>query len=974
MKYNLKGETIMRKKLTVTLGVLFIISCITMLASAEVKMEFAANSDFGGVQGANGWLYEYSTDGGNTYKELDVYSNACWTTKKADGTGNENWGICSANWNLTSHDVILATTFYAPYSGVVTVGSTNGIVAPSSADIEYRLTYNGTPIKDWQTFPKGTTQWAYYNDLAPVEVTEGDKIRYEIRLAQNEDSLKQCWHIPKVTYKKIYEDINNPYFSTNTMTVKPGAAKKISIITPDDTEEKAKGIVSANPELVSVFQLDNSWYVQGLNAGDATINLLSDSGEIFDQCTVTVSSQIVTEADITKITYNSNSDFSNIQGSPFRYQYSENGKDFYDFDLLDDEGRQWAKENQWGGHDWNYPFIQGNHLYLIAGGPSCSELFIAPFSGIISFNTASEWSASESDSIKIQRNGEQIFPAPGVEYRPTVQSWFKLGSMDVTAGDEIRVIFDRTDPNAGNGEIWYQYTMNCQNGTFQSDGTVKNTASIDTEVIKLIDGETIDVPLTILSRNGEKENFKLTSSDSSVASVAQEDGVWRISANSTGRAVLSVVGENSGVTDTCEICVFDSSGIIVDEFALVPDTDKVSARIAVQIDGSSLQAEAQLIIAGYDSDNKLQCIVPNHQIYENNGIYKTDMILPNENIKTVKAFLWDGFETLNPITKTQVGDIETLQFSRISPDDPAIAYIGRWTGDSNGYTSGWARPYFKVDFTGTSLRINLTTKTNLAVTIDGQESKISNAQGMVVLAEGLSEGTHHARVTTASYNGVISLKELFVDAGEKCITPELNSKHIEFIGDSITAAEGGYSWMLGEELGLEHNRVCYPGIALTDGTGYYSINNIAPLFRWGMESAYLQSTMPGTGSYNLWDTKKLIPDFIVVNLGTNDNVSGSGTREIERFGKAYERLLNTLRTAYPNAEIFVLEMVSVSSSDKDARQETIKNTVETMGDSKIHYVPTRDWNAEISGDNIHPTQNGHRTITNKLKEILQSYL
>jgi hypothetical protein len=206
MKYNMKGETIMRRKLTFILGVIFLISCMTTLASAEVKMEFAANNDFGGVQGANGWMYEYSTDDGKTYKQMDVYDNGCWTAKKADGSGNEIWGICSANWNLISHDVILATTFYAPYSGVVTVGSANGIVAPSSADIEYRLTYNGTPIKDWETFPMGSTQWEYYKGLEPVEVTVGDKIRYEIRLAQTADSFKQCWHIPKVTYTTVYEN------------------------------------------------------------------------------------------------------------------------------------------------------------------------------------------------------------------------------------------------------------------------------------------------------------------------------------------------------------------------------------------------------------------------------------------------------------------------------------------------------------------------------------------------------------------------------------------------------------------------------------------------------------------------------------------------------------------------------------------------------------------------------------------------
>ncbi len=206
MKYNMKGESIMKKKLTFILGIVFLISCMTTFVTAEVKTEFDAYDDFGNIQGANGWLYEYSLDNGATYKQMDVYSNDCWTTKKADGSGNESWGIRPANWNLTRNDVILSTTFYAPYSGVVTVGSANGIEAPSSADIEYRLTYNGTPIKDWETFPMGTKQWEYYKGLSNIEVETGDKIRYEIRLVENLDSLKQCWHIPKVTYETVYEN------------------------------------------------------------------------------------------------------------------------------------------------------------------------------------------------------------------------------------------------------------------------------------------------------------------------------------------------------------------------------------------------------------------------------------------------------------------------------------------------------------------------------------------------------------------------------------------------------------------------------------------------------------------------------------------------------------------------------------------------------------------------------------------------
>ena len=43
-------------------------------------------------------------------------------------------------------------------------------------------------------------------------------------------------------------------------------------------------------------------------------------------------------------------------------------------------------------------------------------------------------------------------------------------------------------------------------------------------------------------------------------------------------------------------------------------------------------------------------------------------------------------------------------------------------------------------------------------------------------------------------------------------------------------------------------------------------------------------------------------------------------------------------------------------------------------DSKIHYIDTTNWGVEIGADGVHPTDNGHVTITNKLIQLLGQYL
>jgi lysophospholipase L1-like esterase len=309
----------------------------------------------------------------------------------------------------------------------------------------------------------------------------------------------------------------------------------------------------------------------------------------------------------------------------------------------------------------------------------------------------------------------------------------------------------------------------------------------------------------------------------------------------------------------------------------------------------------------------------------------------------------------------------------ISPNDSAIKYRGRWAVSGGATESNWVRPYFKTAFTGANIRINLTQSTNLSVILDGVESSYIGAQGSFVLGANLPAGTHSLRVATLDWADRLFFTGLSVDDVGALSTPAMRPKHIEFIGDSITAWKNGYSWQVPEQLNVESSRIAWPGIALVDGFGYY--RSTPPLY--GMASAFLKAGMPEYGSAGDWSfpAAPFIPDVVVVNLGTNDaaQITGMPTY-LTNFNTTYAAFLRTVRSKYSQAHIFVLKPFSIPYLNVNVAIQNAAQTVINEGDAKVHYVETSSWGVQIGPDGVHPTDAGHVTITNKLIPLVSPYL
>lgn len=180
--------------------------------------------------------------------------------------------------------------------------------------------------------------------------------------------------------------------------------------------------------------------------------------------------------------------------------------------------------------------------------------------------------------------------------------------------------------------------------------------------------------------------------------------------------------------------------------------------------------------------------------------------------------------------------------------------------------------------------------------------------------KGLPEGRHRLEIAVKAIDGngdrwLPPLRSAIVFSG---FEPDANAKieprspagqkpFIEFLGDSITQGEGilhtsggavinsdalaAYAWLTGEALGTTHVQIAFGGSGvIRSGSG-----NVPPApssFAWRFSGS------PADFS--------VVPDFILINLGTNDQYPS------DEFVPAYAKLLREIRRHYARTVIFAI--------------------------------------------------------------------
>lgn len=303
-----------------------------------------------------------------------------------------------------------------------------------------------------------------------------------------------------------------------------------------------------------------------------------------------------------------------------------------------------------------------------------------------------------------------------------------------------------------------------------------------------------------------------------------------------------------------------------------------------------------------------------------------------------------------------------------APNDPNVRYFGRWnTSSSSAYVSEWAGAYLVVGFTGRTVKLKQRRTIDFFVSIDGgPDVAYKNVSGTVNLTPTpLAAGNHTLRVSyrpiAGSYKGDAVYQGIEIDSGARTFAPTVPSKIIEFVGDSITVGQQSskqaltaYGWLTGEKLRTGHTQIAVGGACLHPAAdGCLSM-------REGFLRTGLNLDAPA------WNFGRYKANAVVINLGTND-VGHSVTKD--QFRTSYVTLLRRAREKYPTAAIFALG--TFRKRYLPETQAAVKTLVDG-GDRNVWFVDTTGWIDEATDttDNVHPNDQGHRKIADRLAPIV----
>ncbi len=294
--------------------------------------------------------------------------------------------------------------------------------------------------------------------------------------------------------------------------------------------------------------------------------------------------------------------------------------------------------------------------------------------------------------------------------------------------------------------------------------------------------------------------------------------------------------------------------------------------------------------------------------------------------------------------------------------------------------------------TGTTNRARFAIYVNGERVVDEQVKKMLNTYE-VFTSEEPAETTIKIVKLSEAGNSTVGIKSIDVMcAGDIQPTPEKDLK-IEFIGDSITCGYGvddenrdhhfstetedatkTYAYKTAEQLNADYSFVSYSGngiISGYSGDGNRVTEQLVP-------DKYAFSAVTGGkfGDFSMseveWDFDRFVPDYIVINLGTNDHsYVGSDKEKRQLYIDDYVKFLKQVREKNPDAHI-ICALGVMGDQLYSAVEEVVANYQAETQDAKVsalHFTP-HDGSTGFAAD-WHPTEATHEIAASELVKEIQ---
>ena len=289
-----------------------------------------------------------------------------------------------------------------------------------------------------------------------------------------------------------------------------------------------------------------------------------------------------------------------------------------------------------------------------------------------------------------------------------------------------------------------------------------------------------------------------------------------------------------------------------------------------------------------------------------------------------------------------------------------------------------------------------------AVRLDGKkitDARLSQAETVVTVFEGEEPRDAEVRLIKLSEGSqsLMALEEILTDGRAEPLPAK--GLRMEFIGDSITCGYGvegkneletfttatenlekSYAGLTAAALDADAVYTCFSGYGLVSGyTGDPSVRNgdelLPPYYEKEGRNAFRLPS--GRLAQEIGrDFEAFRPDYIVLNLGTNDlSWCGTDRRRGETFAREYARFLTTVRRNNPEARILCVLGVMGTGLNETMRQAAEEWRRET-GDRALRVLLTEEQNAARDGygSDFHPNETTQRLLAGKVMGEIRKWM
>ncbi len=291
-------------------------------------------------------------------------------------------------------------------------------------------------------------------------------------------------------------------------------------------------------------------------------------------------------------------------------------------------------------------------------------------------------------------------------------------------------------------------------------------------------------------------------------------------------------------------------------------------------------------------------------------------------------------------------------------------------------------PRFEIRLDGKKILDARLTVKDAAVTVFESDAKQNAEIRLIKLNEG---------------NSLFALREILTD-GKAEPLPDRPLK-MEFIGDSITCGYGvegrsemetfttatenaakGYAFLTAEALDADAVLTCFSGHGIVSGyTGDPAVRNSADLVPPYYEKEGRNEFRLPTGKYAQEtdrDFSRFQPDYIVLNLGTND-LSWCVTDEArgKQYAELYAEFLKTIRKDNPKARILCALGV-MGTGLNPMMQRAAEAYCKETGDKEIRVLLLEEQDAARDGygSDFHPNEITQRLLADTVTDALKKWM